>query len=130
MGKMTQLIQTLQKILIGIFYQYLILMDMLTPKAMIECGEKPDRQIMVCVQELMLTEIGDTTGTMEDHLTMDVLILIMDQKRFLKLKIGMFETLSTKTKIKLSFSTLFILILNWYCSLGVSLPATLLVMTS
>merc|ERR1712212_320865 len=53
----------------------------------------------------MLTEIGDTTGTMEDHLTMDVLIPIMDQKRFLKLKIGMFETLSTKTKNKSSFST-------------------------
>ena len=34
-------------------------------------------KMMVSVKELMLTEIGDFTGMMEGHLTMDVLTPIM-----------------------------------------------------
>ena len=47
-----------------------------------------DPQIMDCAKELTPTEIGDTTGMMEAPLTTDVQKLTMDQKHFLKLKIG------------------------------------------
>ena len=43
---------------------------------------------IVRVQELTLTEIGDTIGTMVAHLIMGVLTLIMVLRHFLKLKTG------------------------------------------